>query len=329
MSTTLNGTTGITFPDGSTQATTAPYGMVNRLINGAMSIDQRSAGAAKSCPAATDTYTLDRWIVRPTGNAVSVQKTTSGLSTGCQDALQISGAASVTAVVLSQRIESYNIEDLIGQTVTVSVTMANSLLTSIGWTARYANTVDNFSAMTAISSGSITVNSTMTTYTFSFVVPVNGANGISIEFSAGAQTSGTWKVTQVQLQKGSTATSFDYRPYGTELALCQRYYCKSYNDGVIPGAVSLPGAHMCVYVGSGSSFRHTTPFKVNMRTAPTVTVYNPETGASGYIAAEGGGRTNQASAGVTFVGNFSALVFSTSVPVAGIYYFQYKAEAEL
>jgi len=36
--------------------------------------------------------------------------------------------------------------------------------------------------------------------------------------------SATWYVTGVQLEKGSTATSFDYRPYGTELALCQRYY---------------------------------------------------------------------------------------------------------
>jgi hypothetical protein len=34
----------------------------------------------------------------------------------------------------------------------------------------------------------------------------------------------TLQITGVQLEKGSTATSFDYRPYGTELALCQRYY---------------------------------------------------------------------------------------------------------
>ena len=41
----------------------------------------------------------------------------------------------------------------------------------------------------------------------------------------GALTAGlTWTIGNVQLEKGSTATSFDYRPYGTEFALCQRYY---------------------------------------------------------------------------------------------------------
>ena len=39
-------------------------------------------------------------------------------------------------------------------------------------------------------------------------------------------------ITGVQLEKGSTVTSFDYRPYGTELALCQRYYEKTYSQVV-------------------------------------------------------------------------------------------------
>jgi hypothetical protein len=43
-----------------------------------------------------------------------------------------------------------------------------------------------------------------------------GAN-LSVEFNTGTLGS-------VQLEAGSTATSFDYRPYGTELSLCQRYF---------------------------------------------------------------------------------------------------------
>ena len=74
----------------------------------------------------------------------------------------------------------------------------------------------------------------------------------------------TWYVTGVQLEKGSTATSFDYRPYGTELSLCQRYFYK------IVGNTS-PSAG----IGSGFSTASTTArvyvkYPVNTRTAPTV-----------------------------------------------------------
>jgi hypothetical protein len=48
-----------------------------------------------------------------------------------------------------------------------------------------------------------------------------GATGqVNLVSTSGA----TFYITGVQLEKGSTATSFDYRPYGTELQLCQRYY---------------------------------------------------------------------------------------------------------
>jgi hypothetical protein len=49
-------------------------------------------------------------------------------------------------------------------------------------------------------------------------ISVTGAT--SVVGTSGA----TFYITGVQLEKGSIATSFDYRPYGTELALCQRYY---------------------------------------------------------------------------------------------------------
>ena len=71
--------------------------------------------------------------------------------------------------------------------------------------------------------------------------------------------SATFYITGVQLEKGSTATSFDYRPYGTELALCQRYYIKK------TGYNSQIGDR---YGASLVFLSYTTP--VEMRSTPTV-----------------------------------------------------------
>jgi hypothetical protein len=71
----------------------------------------------------------------------------------------------------------------------------------------------------------------------------------------------TLYITGVQLEVGSTATSFDYRPYGTELALCQRYYWK------ITGSTNVPfGSGFNESTTSGQSI---TFFPVEMRTAPS------------------------------------------------------------
>jgi hypothetical protein len=75
----------------------------------------------------------------------------------------------------------------------------------------------------------------------------------------------TWYVTGVQLEKGSTATSFDYRPYGTELALCQRYAFKRLADGSVNNYAPF---------GMGRYYTTTNvqlyvPFPVTMRTSPT------------------------------------------------------------
>jgi hypothetical protein len=88
----------------------------------------------------------------------------------------------------------------------------------------------------------------------------------------------------VQLEVGSTATSFDYRPpYGTELALCQRYYestsntsTLTLNDAVFVGQVY---ANLAQTFGSGV-------FRVSKRAAPTIVVYDG-TGAVGTVTQNG------------------------------------------
>lgn len=91
-----------------------------------------------------------------------------------------------------------------------------------------------------------------------------------------ATSGATWQVTGVQLEKGSTATSFDYRPYGTELALCQRYYEKSYPQGTVPGAVTATGSFEANNSSYSNNVAYGPPafFKVIKRTTPTITGYS-------------------------------------------------------
>jgi hypothetical protein len=109
-----------------------------------------------------------------------------------------------------------------------------------------------------------------------------GSSGITGTITAGTNTNiefSTGTCGNVQLEIGSVATSFDYRPFTTELALCQRYFEKSYNADVAPAAVTSIGAISYRVPGSDClySFRN----KVEKRTTATYTIYNPVTGTAG------------------------------------------------
>ena len=71
----------------------------------------------------------------------------------------------------------------------------------------------------------------------------------------------TWQVTGVQLEKGSQATSFDFRSIGTELALCQRYYWST--NFYVP---------VLAWAGTNNyQSGHPIPFPTTMRASPTLT----------------------------------------------------------
>jgi hypothetical protein len=72
----------------------------------------------------------------------------------------------------------------------------------------------------------------------------------------------TFYITGVQLEKGSTATSFDVRPYTTELALCQRYYIKINNPAANAGYGPLIGAYTSIR-SLGAPYCLPVPMRVN------------------------------------------------------------------
>jgi len=228
----LDGTSGVTLTTQFDSAST--FGFKNRIINGLMTTDQRNAAASQTFTAGGAlAYSVDRWYGYCTGaNVTGQQVAGSTTPTNTQFRYRFTGAASVTAVGFGQRIEQKNSYDLAGSTCTLSADLAiSATLTTVTWTAYYATTTaDTFGSLasptvTQISTGTFTVSATVTNFSANISVPAAATTGIQILFTVGALTAGlTWTIGNVQLERGSTATSFDYRPYGTELQLCQRYF---------------------------------------------------------------------------------------------------------
>ena len=118
------------------------------------------------------------------------------------------------------------------------------------------------------------------TWTASTYLAGAGTNSSGIIATNGA----TFYITGVQLERGSTASSFEYRPYGTELALCQRYFEKTYLQSEVPGANYDARDSACRTYSFGDSSAQSQPFvwnfKVSKRIAPTLNIYNPYNGTA-------------------------------------------------
>ena len=320
MSVTLNGTNGLTFNDGSSQATAAKVGMVNRIINGGMVIDQRNAGASVTPASGAFVYNVDRWGTYQTqASKITVQQNAGSVTppAGFSNYVGVTSSSAYSVIssdqfLLEQAIEANNVFDFSygtanAQTVTVSFWVRSSLTgTFAGCLRNYAGTRSYPFTYTISSSNtweqkSITITGdTSGTWVTSgsggsMYVIFNLGSGSTYLGTAGAWAAGnytsvsgsvnivgtsgaTFYITGVQLEKGSTATSFDYRPYGTELQLAQRYYAKTFGQSTAPAqavgsiAGALAGFGQNASVGPAARFQ----FPVVMRAAPsTVTTYSP------------------------------------------------------
>ena len=274
MSIAISGSS-ITFPDQTQMSTAVGGSFRNRIINGDMRIDQRNAGASQTFTAAAAAYSVDRFYGYCTGANATGQRVAGAAPN--EFAYRFTGAASVTAIGFGTRLEATNTTDLAGSTATLSVQLANSLLTTVTWTAFYATTADAFGTLasptrTQIATGTFTVTSTLTTYSAQISVPSAATTGIEIVFTVGAQTSGTWTIDNVQLEASSTATEFERRPIGTELALCQRYYVQ---HGVASGGNPIPLVNG--YMFTTAQWEGVYHYPVEMRTTPTLTTTAPST----------------------------------------------------
>lgn len=266
----------------------------NRIINGEFSIDQRNAGSAVN-PVGSS-YTIDRWrLTMSQGSKLTIQQT-AGPVASTEYFSHYAAVTCPSAVTpgatdfffLEQLIEANYVTDIAGGAMTLSFharsatagTYGVGLLINARWcvktyTINSANTWE-YKTLTFPADGSATP-------------PVGTGQGARLCFDLGSgsnfeaaaedvwsatqyvrtaacvklvsSTSNTLLITGVQLEPGGSASPFERRPYGKELALCQRYYYKN-------------KAASGVYFALGQNYDTThsvgiVNFPVTMRTAPT------------------------------------------------------------
>jgi hypothetical protein len=262
-----------------------------------MVIDQRNAGASASLTS-SQTYFVDRFFgVEDTDGTMTIQRSTTA-PTGFINSLLMtttSADASLSATQIcyvGQKIEGLNVADLgwgtaSAATVTLSFWVRSSLTGTFGGALANAAFVRSYPFTYTINSANTFEYKTITiagdtTGTW----PTDNGNSFQLIFGLGvgstySGTAGAWAgtgylsatgatsvigtngatfyITGVQLERGSTASSFEYRSYGAELQLCQRYY------EIV--------ASQTVYIDNGSAdnARFYIPFKVTKRASPTVT----------------------------------------------------------
>jgi hypothetical protein len=316
----VNGANGITFADGSIQNTgAAGFGFKNRIINGAMVIDQRNAGASVTIN--SNQYTIDRYqaIQTQTGK-YSVQQSTT-VPTGFKNSMLITSASAYSILVTDtfyfrQSIEGYNVADLAfgtasAATVTLSFWVRSSLTGTFGGALK--NDGGNRSypfSYTIIAANTWEQKSITIAGDQSGTWDTGTARGLQVIFGLGvgsnfSTTAGAWAagdysaptgavslvgtsgatfyITGVQLEKGSTATAFDYRDFGRELQMCQRYYERSYDIGTTTGTFGNGWSGFTTGTNANGEATPNIIFKVTKRASPTVVGYNAVSGASNAV----------------------------------------------
>ena len=290
------------------------FGFKNRIINGAQVINQRNttvtANSSTTTPFATDrwrgtnsatstAFTMQQSSTAPAGFTYSLLCTVTNNTTP--------GSTGETEIFYS--IEGYNVADMGfgaagASTFTLSFWVNSSVTGTYG--VGFESTSGAYNYV-----GTYTVNSANTweQKTITVTGPTSGTfdktndRGLTLRFDLGSgssyeQAAGSWVnsgasknrtsscvrwvtnsgatfyITGVQLEKGSTATSFDFRSYGTELALCQRYFSTSITAGtaVADGVGNGLSTTFSAY-NTSNGYSPWIPFPVGMRAIPTITFY--------------------------------------------------------
>jgi hypothetical protein len=287
---------------GTTSATTAPTGYIsaantfgykNRIINGDMRFWQRGTTFTNPASGGSNFFTADRWAINRAGNATGATVTQStDVPSGFKYSLKLQRTASnatLEGLYIFNSNESINTLDLAGQTATLSFWAkagANYSGGALSYNLYYGTGTDQpvygYTGSTSWAGTTTnTITSTWTRYTLTGTVAANATELGFIMFWTPTGTAGaddSVYFTGFQLEKGSIASSFDYRSYTTEQLLCQRYY------HFLGGDTAYQNVVTATYYGAGDCVG---PFRypVEMRISPTISKTGTWTALGGAGAA--------------------------------------------
>jgi hypothetical protein len=239
-------------------------GLRNRVINGQGWISQRGNVAVTG----NLLYGPDRMMASIAGSATGISGNITSLTLAGANSNYgwgIVGSWTNGAAQLAQRIESWNVKDMNSKTVTFS----GKLYQDTGGSRTFSiiiqkpTALDNFTSTTTIASTTVSVPTGVTTsFTFTTTLGASDAtNGImltAIDTVANTVTSKTYFTSDWQFEIGPVATTYEQRPYGMELALCQFY------------SRPAPLTRYAGYVAAAQSVITSTTFPT-MRIAPVLT----------------------------------------------------------
>ena len=273
----------------------------NKIINGNFQVNQRNdSNANRNLSYSLHQPEADRWRVARAnvgGNGrASVSYVNGGIKYQISEA--VTPITSSAFFTIRQIIEGYNCVDLVGEQVTLS------------FKAR-TNKAGNYGVVVQGDAQSITVSSEDASsenkvfYSKTFTVPsdiaIDHTAGIQVDICLAADsdragqyfeadgtqanlfdsTANYFELYEVQLEKGSVATPFEHRPLSVELALCQRYFQKSYNLNIPIGTATGTGNSGYVewnFGGMSSWGAVQIPLRQSMRVSPTFSIYNISSG---------------------------------------------------
>jgi len=250
---------GISSALGSDALLPAGLGFRNKLINGNMVVAQRGTGSITTSGA--DQFPVDRWSGVNSVGTVTVQQSSiapAGFSNSIVATVTATGSYSTSGyTALYQRIEGYNVADCAFGTASAKQ-MTLSFWVRASVTGNYSVSFTNNAANRFLYRNfAVNAANTWEYKTIQFVGDTSGTwttdntTGLAVSFQLGRGTStdgteNTWSssvivsasgnvdfaansgatfyLTGVQLEQNYQPTSFEQRPIGVELALCQRYY---------------------------------------------------------------------------------------------------------